>query len=44
MTIGAKTGVMQPQTKETQKPPEAKRGKEQILPLEALESTALLTP
>lgn len=37
-------GVVQPQTKESKWPLEAREGKAQILPLEPPEGTALLTP
>lgn len=44
VTAEAKTGVMQPQTKEHWQPPEATKGKEWILPQMCRGSTALPAP
>lgn len=45
MKTEAEIGVIQPQTKEYQQPPEARRGKEHITPLDLVEcGPHLLTP
>lgn len=44
MKTKAETGVRQLQTKECLELPEPGRGKEKILPIGFVESTALLTP
>ena len=42
--LNLKNGVMRPQAKECQQPPEAGRNKEQICPRASRESVALPTP